>query len=91
MFVYHIAFSYLLAFHLYTEATRKNDLLRMLDARIQFAPLFYSFKHPKYQKLHLRDLCQRAQMLDMLKGYIESHESFSVSGVNNCGQGGDFI
>ena len=30
-------------------------------------------------------------MLDMLKDYIESHESFSVSGVNNCGQEGDFI
>ena len=87
LFVYHITFSYLLAFHLHTEATQKNDSLRMLAARIQFAPLFYSFKHLKYQKLHLQDICQRAQMPDMLKYYVESHESFSVSGVNNRRQG----
>ena len=59
----------------------------MLAARIQFAPLFYSFKHLKYQKLHLQGICQRAQMPDMLKYYVESHESFSVSGVNNRRQG----
>ena len=29
-------------------------------------------------------------MPDMLKGYVESHESFSVCGVNNCEQGGGF-
>ena len=91
MLFYHLTFSYLLAFNLYTEATRKNHSIRMMAARVQFAPLFYSFKHPKYQKLHLRDLLERVQMPELLKSYLESHESFSVSNFYNRCQGGDFI
>ena len=56
IFIYHVTFSYLLAFHLYMESVHKNHSLRVLGARIQIAPLFYSFFHPKYQQLHLRDL-----------------------------------
>ena len=78
LFAYHITFSFHLAFHLYTEATGKNELLRMLAACIQFLPLLYSFKHSKYWKLHLRNLCQRAHMPDMLKVYIELHESICL-------------
>ena len=91
MLYYHFAFTYLLAFNLYTEATRKNHSLRMMAARIQFAPLFYLFKHPKYQVLHLRDLFERAQMPDQIRSYVESHESFSPSVLQNRGQGGDFV
>ena len=91
MFLYHITFSYLLAFSLYTEAIRKNNSMRMISAGVQLTPLFYSFNHPKYQQLHLRDLCERVQMPDSIKSYVEGHESFSVSNFSNCGQGGDFI
>ena len=63
----------------------------MIGARIQIAPLFYSFHHPKYQQLHLRDLCQRVQMPDELKSYQMKNEVFSVSGVSSCGQGADVI
>lgn len=34
MFLYHVTISYLLAFHLYTEATRKNHIRRMMAARV---------------------------------------------------------
>ena len=91
MLYYHFVFTYLLAFNLYTEATRKNYSLRMMAARIQFAPLFYSFKYPKYQVLHLRDLFERAQMPDEIRSYVESHENFSPSGLQNRGQGGNFV
>ena len=91
MLFYPITFSYLLAFNLYSEATRKNHSLRMMAVRVQFSPLFYSFKHPKYQKLHLRDLLERSQMSELLKSYVESHESFSGTNFHNRGQGGDFI
>ena len=91
MIYYYFAFTYLLAFNLYTEATRKNHSLRMMAARIQFAPLFYLFKHPKYQVLHLRDLFERAQTPDQIRSYVESHESFSPSVLQNRGQGGDFV
>ena len=88
MFLYHITFSYLLALSLYTEATRKNNSLRMMLAQVKLAPLFYSFKHPKYQQRYLGDLCDRVQMPDSMKSYVEGHESFSVSNFSNHGQGG---
>ena len=75
MFLYHITFSYLLAFSLYTEATRKNNSMRMMSTRVQLAPLLYSLKPPKYQQLHLRDLCDRVQMSDSIKPYVEAHDS----------------
>ena len=34
---YHVTFSYLHAFNLYTEAVRKNHSLRMVAARIEIA------------------------------------------------------
>ena len=63
----------------------------MMAARIQFSPLFYLFKHTKYQVLHLRDLFERAQMPDEIRSYVESHESFSSSGLQNRGQESDFV
>ena len=51
----------------------------MMAARVQFATLLYSFKHPKYQKLHLRDLLEPVKIPELLKSYLESHKSFSVS------------
>ena len=47
----------------------------MMAAQIQFAPLFYSFKHPTYQVLHIQDLFERAQIPDRIRSYVESHES----------------
>ena len=88
---YRFAFTYLLALNLYTEATHKNHSLRMMAAQIQFAPLFYSLDHPTHQVLHIRDLFERAQIPDRIRSYVESHESFSSSGLQNRGQGGDFV
>ena len=81
IFIYNVTFSYLLAFHLYMESVHKNHSLRVLGARIQIAPLFYSFFHPKYQQLHLRDLFQHMQMPKELREYQERNESFTVSQV----------
>ena len=89
IFFYDIAFSYLLSFHLLTGAIRKNNSWRILAARIQFAPLFYSFHHPKYQQLHLRDIWQRSQMPEPLLEFVNSNESLSLSGKNNTGQSCD--
>ena len=65
--------------------------MRMMSARVQLATLFYSFKHPKYQQLYLRDLCERVRMPNSIKSHVEGHERFSVSNCSNRGQGGDFI
>ena len=93
LFFYHIAFAYLLSFQLLIEAVRKNYSDMVIAARIQFAPLFYSFPHPKYQQLHLQDeyIWQRVQMPQEIREYISTNESISVSGRENSGQGGDFV
>ena len=91
MLFYNLANSYLLDFNLYTEATHKNHSIRMIAARVQFAPLFYSFKHPKYQKVPLRKLLEHAQMPELLISFLGSHECFSVSNYYNRVQGSDFI
>ena len=62
-----------------------------MAARVQFAPLFFSFQHPKNQQLYLRDIWQRVQMTEILQNYLSAWESFSVSGKENAGQGGDFL
>ena len=91
MFYYHVTFSYLFAFNLYTEAVTKNQSLQMLAARIEIAPLFYSYQTLKYQQLYLGDLFQRVQMPPVFQPYQQENESSSRSGVSNHGQGVDFI
>ena len=59
------------------------------DLKIKFISLHS--KQPKYQQLHLRNLCERVQMPDLIKSYVEGHKRSSVSNFNNNGQGGDFI
>ena len=63
----------------------------MFGGRIQVVPLFYSFFHPKYQQLHLRDLFQRVQMPKELRECQERNQSFTDSGKTNSVQGADFI
>ena len=60
---------------MYNEAVRKNNHLNMMAARAAFIP-------------H-RDMCQQEQYSPELLEYMNKTESFSVSGVENRGQGAD--
>ena len=91
LFYYHVTFSFLLSFHLLTEAVRKNNADHIMAARVQFAPLFFSFHHPRYQHLFMRDIWLRVQMPEELNHFVSYHECFSLSGKDNAGQGGDFV
>ena len=91
LFAWRICFTFLLAFNLYTQSVRKNNHQHMIAARSAFAPLFYGRNHPRYREVHLRDMMDRVQCPDDIKKDIEEHETFSVSGANNKGQGADFI
>ena len=91
LFYYHVTFSFLLSFHLLTEAVGKNNADHIMVARVQFAPLFFSFHHPRYQHFFMRDICQRVQIPGELNHFVSSHEYFSLSGKDNAGQGGDLV
>ena len=90
-FLFHVTFSYLLSFHLYNEAVRKNNSDSMMAARTTFAPLFYIGHHPKYQLLLTRDLVERVKYDEPVKTYVRKTESFTASGDTKKGQGGDLI
>ena len=91
LFLFHMCFTFILSFHLYNKATRKNNHTNMMAARVAYAPFFFGTPHPKYRELHLRDMCQRVQYPQELADYMVSHESFSISSVDNRGQGADFV
>ena len=91
LFYYHVTFSFLLSFHLLTEAVGKNNADHIMVAQVQFAPLFFSFHHPRYQHFFMRDICQRVQIPGELNHFVSSHEYFSLSGKDNAGQGVDFV
>ena len=86
-----MTFSFLLSFHLLTEAVGKNNADHIMVARAQFAPLFFSFHHPRYQHFFMRDIWQRVQIPEELNHFVSSHEYFSLSGKDNAGQGVDFV
>lgn len=90
-FLYHITFSYLLAFHMFNEGVRKNNSNIILAGRTTFHPLFFHGNHPKYKKLHLRDMIERVKLPGDIIEYFKETESFSKSGLGNRGQGADFI
>ena len=91
LYLFDMCFTFLLAFKMYNEGVRKNHHEVMMASRIFFAPLFFAGTHPKYQELHVRDLCDRVQYPDDLTIEMNKTESFSVSGENNRGQGADFV
>ena len=72
LFYYHTTYSYLLSFHLLAERVRKNNSNHIMAAHVPFAPLFFSFQHPKNQQLYLRDIWQRVQMTGILQNYLSA-------------------
>lgn len=63
----------------------------MQAARVEFTPLFYAFNNPKYQLLHLRDMCQRERYPSAVHNFIKSNESFRRTLTCDASQGVDFI
>ena len=90
-FIYHVTFSYLLSFHMFNEAVRKNNSDNMMAARTAFHPIFFVGHHPMYKKLHLRDMVERVSYPKEIGEYLKKTETFSKSGKDNRGQGADFI
>ena len=46
---------------------------------------------PFYMEIETRDSLVRMQCPPVINGFIEGHESYSVSGNDSKGEGGDFI
>ncbi|CAC5359316.1 unnamed protein product [Mytilus coruscus] len=84
LFLFDMCFTFLLAF--------KRTITKLSwQPEYSLRPLFFAGNHPKYQELHLRDLCDRVQYPPELALEMKNTESFSVSGEFNKGQGADFV
>ena len=70
---------------------RQNNADAMLSGRQKFAPVFYAGQHSIYQRLLLRDMLQRVQAPVVIQRYLRETTSYTVSGDDTRGEGGDFI
>ena len=70
---------------------RRNDNNAMLSGRQKMAPVFYTGQHGTHQRLLLRDMLQRVQAPATIQRYLRETTSYTVSGDETRGEGGDFI
>ncbi|KAF0300965.1 Nuclear pore complex protein Nup98-Nup96 [Amphibalanus amphitrite] len=70
---------------------RRNNTDAMLSGRQRFAPVFYTGPNHTYQRLLLRDTLQRVQAPPVIQQYLRATTSFTVTGDETRGEGGDFI
>ena len=76
---------------LFRTGVRRNNSDVIMAGRLKFSPLFYILRMTFYQEIDFRDIKTRVLMPDVVKQWWNINESFSVSGVDTKGEGGDFI
>lgn len=86
-----IVFNYLLSLHYFRAGVRRNNSNIIATSFNAFSPLFFGLNMINYQELHFRDSLMKLQCPASVKTFLESNESFSVSGHASKGEGGDFV
>ena len=89
--IFDITFNLLLGMKCYRSGIRKNNSEFALAGRQKVAPLMYINEHRIYHDLLHNDMRIRVQAPKEIKEYIERNESFSRSGDETRGEGGDYI
>ena len=90
-FMCEVVFTYCLALHVFRAGVRRNNSEAIIASRAKFAPLFYGLNMPFYMETFVRDSFLRMQCPPDILAFIEQHESYSASGCDSKGEGGDFI
>lgn len=83
-------FTYCLSLHVFRAGVRWNNCKAINVAKAHFAPLFYGLSMPFYMETFFRDSVLRAKCPPELLNFLENHESYSVSGNDCKGEGGEF-
>lgn len=91
IFLKDTVFTYMLALFVFRAGVRRNNHKFMLAGRNKFANLFYGLHMTTYQEIDFKDIKCRVLMPDEIKSYVSENESFSVSGNDSKGEGGDFV
>ncbi|XP_061166701.1 uncharacterized protein LOC133181816 isoform X2 [Saccostrea echinata] len=80
-----------LALHVFRAGVRRNNSDAILASRCMFSPLFFGLNMPFYMEAYIRDSMIRLQCPSEVSEFIANHESYSVSGNDSKGEGGDFV
>jgi hypothetical protein len=89
--MFKIIFHYSLALYVFRAGVRRNNSDAILASRAVFSPLFFGLNMPFYMETYIRDSMIRVQCPSAVQEFIETNESYSVSGNPNKGEGGDFV
>ena len=89
--LYDLVHCYFMGLACFRAGVRRNNSDAMLAGRQQIAPIMFIGKHRIYRKLIYRDMQTRIEAPKDIKAYIECNESFSRSGDETRGQGGDYV
>ena len=90
-FYYDLAFNIFLGFKCFRSGIRPNNSRFALAGRQKTAVLMFIGNHHIYKELIVSDMTIRVQAPEVVQNYIERNESFSRSGNEYRGEGGDYI
>ena len=88
-FIAEVVFTYCFALHVFRACVWRNNACAITAGTCKFLPLFFSLNMPIYMETYIRD--SFIQCPEEMKRFLEENESFSVSGNESKGEGGDFI
>lgn len=91
IFMSEAVFTYCLSLHVFRAGIRRNNTEAINVAKARFAPLFYGLSMPFYMETFFRDSLLRTKCPPELHSFLKTHESYSVSGNDSKGEGGDFF
>ncbi|XP_076087738.1 uncharacterized protein LOC143058159 [Mytilus galloprovincialis] len=90
-FMSDVVFTSCLALHVLRAGTRRNNSTAIQAGKFKFSPLFFGLNMPFYMETFIRDSFVRVQCPHDILAFIEKNESYSVSGNESKGEGGDFV
>lgn len=86
-----IVFQFSFALHVFRAGVRRNNSDVILASRSHFSPLFFGLNMPFYMEAYIRDSMIRVHCPSAVHDFIKQNESYSVSGNESKGEGGDFV
>jgi hypothetical protein len=86
-----VVFTYCLALHVFRAGVRRNNSCAINAGKTKFSPLSFGLNMPIYMETYIRDSFFRLQCPEKVRVFLEENDSYSVSGNDSKGEGGDFI
>lgn len=90
-FMCDVTFNTVLPLFVFRGGVRKNNTQFINAGKCKFLKLFYGFNMWNYQYIIIQDLKTRILAPLEVRNFIETNETFSISGHDSKGEGGDFV